>query len=138
MREYLKDFSRFSGIDDMIFPERMPNTLLALAVTEFAREKGKLHQFRKLAMDAYWRSDLDLEAKTVLGAIAENAGLEPMKAVSATEDEDYLHRVKMMNHEAWQNGITGIPTFIIGESRIVGCQPFEVLEEAVNKANGKE
>ena len=117
----------------MIFPERMPNTLLALAVTEFAREEGKLHQFRKLAMDAYWRNDLDLEARTVLGAIAENAGLDPMKAISATENETYLERVKLMNHEAWRNGISGIPTFIIGESRIVGCQPFEVLAEAVEK-----
>jgi predicted DsbA family dithiol-disulfide isomerase len=33
-------------------------------------------------------------------------------------------------------GINGIPTFIIGKSRIVGCQTYETLADAVVKAGG--
>jgi protein-disulfide isomerase len=34
--------------------------------------------------------------------------------------------------------VTGIPTFFIGDEVVVGCQPFETLAAAVERAGGIE
>jgi predicted DsbA family dithiol-disulfide isomerase len=34
-------------------------------------------------------------------------------------------------------GVTGIPTFDIGPSRVVGCQRYEVLAEAARRAGAR-
>jgi len=39
-----------------------------------------------------------------------------------------------MGREAAQAGVTGIPTFDIGDERVVGAQPFDVLAEAARRA----
>ena len=41
-----------------------------------------------------------------------------------------LARVDDKQADARANGITGIPTFILGDEEIVGCQPYEVLAAA--------
>jgi predicted DsbA family dithiol-disulfide isomerase len=49
-------------------------------------------------------------------------------------------RVGAMGRDAGRAGVTGIPTFLVGRQRIVGCQPYEVIaaaaeaEGAVKKA----
>ena len=36
-----------------------------------------------------------------------------------------------------QYGITGVPTFVVGRHGVVGAQPYEALEQLVQKAAGE-
>lgn len=134
MQERLQAFARAFGITDMTLRDRSPNTRKALAVAELARDAGKLEAFRDLAMDAHWRRGLDLESDADLRTLAVEAGLDPDAAVAAATDEAYLARIDQRRHEANARGVTGIPTFVIGNQGVVGCQPYETLEAFVKSA----
>ncbi len=120
----------------MVFPEHLPNTRGVIAVAEFARDQGKLHEFRQAAMNAYWRAGKNPEEPEVIAEVATQVGLSPNEAVAAMQSEAYLQRALAMRKEAEAAGITGIPTFFIGSQRIYGCQPYAVLAEAIDQFQG--
>ena len=136
MREHLLKFAAQFGITDLALPDRSPNTRRALAIAELARDKGVLPKYRDLAMDAHWRRGMNLESDADLRAIAAEAGLDPDEAIAASSDPKYLGRIDARRQEANARGVTGIPTFVIGNRGVVGCQPFEVLAEFVEAAGG--
>jgi len=134
MHARLREFAREFGITDMTFRERSPNTRRALAIAEYARDQGKLEPWRKLAMDAHWRRGMDLENDPDLRALAIEAGLDPDAALAASSDETYLARIDRRRQEAEALGVTGIPTFVIGDSGVGGCQPYDVLARFAESA----
>jgi predicted DsbA family dithiol-disulfide isomerase len=134
MGEYLLLFAASFDVTGLKVHERSPNTRAALAVAEYARGQGRLHEFRRAAMDAHWLRGEDLEDRAVLARCAEAAGLDPAAAVAAVDDPVMKARVDAMGREAAQAGVTGIPTFLIGGKRVVGCQPYELLAEAAEEA----
>jgi predicted DsbA family dithiol-disulfide isomerase len=129
MHEYMVSFAQSFGVD-IAFSKRMPNTRRALAMAEFARERGVLDKFRELAMNAYWRHGEDLENDAVLRAIAANAGLDPEAALTASLNERYQAKIDKVRAESEAIGVTGIPTMIVGTERIVGCQLYEKIATA--------
>lgn len=131
MHARLKGFAAEFGITDMQLRDRSPNTRKALAVAEYAREQGKLERFRELAMNAHWRRGMDLESDADLRTLAQEAGLDPEQAVKAATDPRYLAVIDARRAEAEARGVTGIPTFVVGNTAVVGCQPYETLAEFV-------
>jgi len=129
MTAHVQRFAAGFGVDLRI-PERTPNTRAALGVAEYARTQGRLHEFRTAAMEAHWRDGQDLEDGRVLAECARRAGLDPAAAVAAINDPQMQRRVGAMGRDAGRAGVTGIPTFLVGHRRIVGCQPYEVLAAA--------
>lgn len=127
MADYLRRFAAAFGVEGMRIPERTPNTRKALAIAEWARDQGKLHAFRRAAMNAHWREGRDIEDDGVLADLARGVGLDPERAAAAASDPAYVARVDAMGSEAARAGVTGIPTFFIGDRKVVGCQPYEVV-----------
>ena len=137
MHARLAGFARGFGIADMKLRDRAPNTRRALAVAEYARDAGKLEPFRQAAMDAHWRRGMDLESDADLRTLAVECGLDPEKALAASRDPEVLARIDRRRGEAERIGVTGIPTFVIGEQAVVGCQSYEVLAEFVEACGAK-
>ena len=135
-KEYMRNFAASFGIEDMTSPESLPNTRRILAMAEYAREMGKLDTFRTLAMQARWKDGRDLENTEVMGDLAGASGLDTKEALAASTSPYYTARVDSLKDEARRMGITGIPTFIIGNQRVVGCQPYRILADAVLQAGG--
>ncbi len=135
MREYMGRFAAGFGIEDMTTPDRLPNTRRALAMAEYARDQDRLEAFRDAAMDAHWRRGENLEADADLREIAARARLDSEAALRAAADATYQARVDAIRGEASGQGVTGIPTFVVGEEVIVGCQPYEVLAAAARRAS---
>lgn len=133
MRPYLVDFARAQGVPGMVVPAHKPNTRKALGVAEWARGQGRLHEVRTALMDAYWREGLDLEDDDVLGRVAAAAGLDGAAALQGSREREILERVAAMGREAARAGVTGIPTFDIGDERVVGAQPYDVLAAAARR-----
>src|ERR1700682_237875 len=95
--------------------DRSPNTRRALAISEYARDQGKLERWRNLAMDAHWRRGLDLERDGDPRSRAVQAALDPDADIAASRDEKYHQRIDQKRAEAEEIGVTGIPTFVIGD-----------------------
>jgi predicted DsbA family dithiol-disulfide isomerase len=137
MRQYLLDFARAQGVSGMVVPAHKPNTRRALALAEWARGKGRLHEVRNGLMDAYWRDGFDLEDDAVLARVAADAGLDGDAAVRGSREPEIREAVAAMGREAARAGVTGIPTFDVGGERVVGAQPYEVLAAAVARQGGR-
>lgn len=119
-------------------PTRVPWTLKPLAVTEYARDHGKLEPFRDAVMEAHWFGAEDIESDDVLGRIASEVGLDVDEAVSSGADEAYLSRLRAARQEAFDRMVTAIPTFLFGSYPVVGCQAYETLELVAKKVGVPE
>ena len=128
MAVYMKRFAAQFGIDDFQQRERIPNTRRALALAEVARDEGKLGAYRVRAMDAHWRDGMDLENDDDLAAIARDSGLAE-NAVERSRSVEILARFDDAREEANDLGVQGIPTFIIGNLGLSGCQPYAMFEQ---------
>jgi predicted DsbA family dithiol-disulfide isomerase len=137
MHAHLAGFAKGFGITDLKLRKRSPNTRRALAVAEHARDQGRLEQFRQTAMDAHWRRGMDLESDADLATLATECGLDPAKALAASRDPSLLARIDRRREEAEEIGVTGIPTFVVGDRGLVGCQPYEALAEFVEECGAK-
>jgi len=54
-------------------------------------------------------------------------------ALAQADTPQVLALVDARQQEARRNGVTGIPTFVIGKSRVVGCQPYTALAAAAER-----
>lgn len=143
---YVKGFAAAFGIADLSPPGRLANTRRALAAAERARDQGKLAAFNAAVYDSYWRWGLGIESDAELAAIAARAGLDPEGVTSAARDPALLERVDAARRAALAAGVTGVPTFDVepgapgagrASSRIVGCQRYEVIVDAVRRAGAR-
>jgi predicted DsbA family dithiol-disulfide isomerase len=112
----------------------LANTRRALAIAELARDRDRLEPFRAAAFEAYWRQGKNLEDDGDLRTVAAAAGLSPDEALRAADAPSFLARVDQKQDEARADGVTGIPTFIIAGEEVVGCQPYEALAAAAERA----
>jgi predicted DsbA family dithiol-disulfide isomerase len=129
-----REFAAQFGVTGFEPPDRLVNTRRALAVAELARDHGVLAKYRAAALDAHWRRGQNLEDDAVLRALAQTAGLDPDTALAASDSPEYLGRVDARQAQARHQGVTGIPTLNVGDQWIVGCQPFESMVRAVERA----
>jgi predicted DsbA family dithiol-disulfide isomerase len=137
MLGYVRSFAAGFGIEDLAPPRVLASTRRAHAVAQRARDAGRLEAFRAAAFDAYWRRGRGLESDRDLAAIAVEAGLEVAAALAAATDPAMLARVDAARRAAGSAGVTGVPTFDVGGARIVGCQRYEILEDAARRAGAR-
>ena len=134
LHDRTRRFAARFEVTDFSPPDVLQNTRRALAIAELARDHDRLEPWRAAAFDAYWRRGKNLEDDADLRELATAAGLPPGDALAAADDPAFLARVDQKQDEARANGVTGIPTFIIAGTEIVGCQPYEVLADAAEWA----
>lgn len=137
MLGYVRTFAAGFGISDLAPPRLLASTRRAHAVAQRARDEGRLEAFRVAAFDAYWRRGRGLESDDDLAHLARQVGMDPRAALDAAVDPATLARVDAARREATAAGVSGIPTFDVGDARIVGCQRYEVLADAVRRAGGR-
>ncbi|MFX1469751.1 MAG: DsbA family protein [Promethearchaeota archaeon] len=115
------------------FAEKLPNSKLALYISEFARKKGKFEEFHKLVLEAYWLEGKDIGDKSLLLDLAESIGLNKNEIESYLETDEPFNVLQKTLKELREYGINGVPTFNIEERLIVGAQPYEIFKKVINK-----
>ena len=112
-------------------PEVVPNTRLALRLSELARERGLHQRFHDRLMDAYW-SEANIGDPGELRRLAAEAGLEAEDVERVIGDPGtYLDLVEGSTRQAQSVGINAIPAFLLDRRLIVlGAQPLEVFRRA--------
>ena len=112
-------------------PDVVPNSRLALRLTELARDRGLHDRAHDRLMEAYWAEARDIGDPGVLRELAADVGLDGEEVDRVIEGGDYLERVQASTREAQSLGINGIPAWIIDRRLLVlGAQPQQVFEQA--------
>jgi len=116
------------------FTEKLPNSRLALYLSEFARKNGKFEEFHKLVFDSYWKEGKDIGNQAFLLALAERVGLNRKEALDYINSEEPKSELMKPLKALRQYGINGVPTFIIGDKIVVGAQPYDVFKKVIENA----
>jgi predicted DsbA family dithiol-disulfide isomerase len=113
-------------------PPTVPNTRLALRLTELAREQGLHEPFHDRLMDAYWTEAVDIGDPDELRRLAGEVGLEDESVERVIADPSaFLDVVEGSTRRAQSIGINAIPAFLLDRRLIVlGAQPLEVFRDA--------
>jgi predicted DsbA family dithiol-disulfide isomerase len=113
-------------------PEIVPNTRLALRLTELARERGLHEPFHDRLMDAYWSEATNIGDPDELRRLASDTGLAADDVERVIEDQSlYLDVVEGSTAQAQSIGINAIPAFLLDRRLIVlGAQPLDAFRGA--------
>ncbi len=125
---------RLADEDDLKlkFSDKLPNSRLALYISEFARKKGKFEEFHKFVMDAYWLEGKDIGDKSLLLNLAESVGLDEDEISSYLDTNEPFEVVQQSLKEVKKYGINGVPAFIVENRLIYGAQPYTVFKKVIN------
>jgi len=132
MHDRLKQSFEANGLVYAPPEDVVPNTQLALRVTELARDRDLHEAVHDRLMDAYWAEGRDIGDARELRALAADAGLDDIEPALA--DDRYGERVLASTRQAHRHGINAIPAFVLdGELLVLGAQPLEVFEQAFDR-----
>jgi predicted DsbA family dithiol-disulfide isomerase len=105
--------------------------MLALRVTELARERGRHAAAHDRLMDAYWAEGRNIGDPDELRALAVESGLAAAEVDDVLAGDAYRDRVLALTAQAVSMGITGVPGFLLDRRLLVlGAQPQQVFEGA--------
>jgi len=115
------------------FSEKLPNSRLALSISEFARKKGKFEEFYKIVLEAYWLEGKDIGDKRLLLDLAESVGLNKNEIEIYLGTDEPFKALQKSLKELKMYGINGVPTFLIEDRLIVGAQSYEIFKNVINE-----
>ncbi len=113
------------------FSDKLPNSRLALYISEFARKKGRFDEFHQLVFDTYWKERKDIGDLSLLLDLAESIELNKNEIFRYIESDEPGRKLREINLELSKYGINGVPTFFIGDKIVVGAQPYEVFVKVI-------
>ena len=87
---------------------------------------------------AYFVEARDISQPAVLLDIVARVGLSVDAARDVLEKRTFEAAVDADWELSRRYGVTGVPTFVVGPYGVVGAQPYEALEELVQKATTQE
>ena len=109
-----------------------------LLVLGLAQELGKWAEMQpggeQIHVRAYFVDNLNLARAENLIAVAEGVGLSIDEARGVLRERYFRESVDEDWRRSRELGITGVPTFIMGDRGLVGAQPYEQLESFVTAA----
>lgn len=117
---------KFSGAD------LITNSHLALLASEYAREKGKFHEFHDKLFFEYFSNGKNIGNVELLKSIAESIGLNKEEMSKKIMDGSYESSLIEARNLAEQYNVRSTPTFIINDKHaIVGAQSIETFKKAL-------
>lgn len=115
----------------------VPNTRLALQLTELARTRGLGADMHDHLMDAYWAEARNIGDANELRVLAAEVGIDDPDA--AWNDPTYLELVLASTVQAHSIGVTGVPGFLLDRRLLVlGAQPRELFARAFEQLRAGE
>ena len=115
-------------------PALLTNSRAALAATEFARESGRDEQLEERIYRAYFNDGENIGDAAVVARLAGEAGLDAAEIADAIKSPKYEMRLKNNSLAAHNRGVSGVPTFFIGEYPLVGAQSVDAMRAILKRA----
>ncbi len=105
------------------------NSRLAQEVGLWAETKGHGHKFHMEAFRAYFVEGKNIAQKKVLLNLIERSGLDRNEGKTIIETREFSDAVDSDWKLSRVKGVTAVPSFFFGLDRLVGAQPYEILEK---------
>jgi predicted DsbA family dithiol-disulfide isomerase len=115
-------------------PALITNSRAALAATEFARESGHDEVLEERIYRAYFNDGENIGDANVVARLAGEVGLNASEVTDAIKSPKYEMRLKNNSLAANQRGVSGVPTFFIGEYPLVGAQSLDAMRAILKRA----
>jgi predicted DsbA family dithiol-disulfide isomerase len=110
------------------------NSRLAQELAKWAEDEHLGERLQRRLFAAYFAEGKNIGRTEVLIEIAERAGLSGSIAREVLETRRFKDAVNRDWERCKDLGVTAVPTFMVGGSKLVGAQPYEELERFVLKA----
>ena len=126
--------ARMKGLMDM---EGLPyerrthtyNSRLAQELAKWADSQPGFEGIHQALYRAYFVEGKNIGDPRVLVDIAKRTGLPEDEARTVIDERTFKDLVDLDWEKARRYGITGVPSFVAGNTKVVGAQPYEVLAE---------
>ncbi len=107
------------------------NTRLAQELAKWAEGQGEGDRFHQAVFRAYFVDGKNIGKVDDLSRIAASIGLSEDGARRVVEARTFRQAVDSDWARSRTLGISAVPTFVVGDERVVGAQPYDVLEQFV-------
>ncbi len=116
------------------------NSRLAQELGKWAEDQGHGDAFHHAVFLAYFQHGENIARSPILLQICSSIGLDPAAAQAVLDQRAFRDAVDQDWQRSRQMGITAVPTFVLGEQRLVGAQSYGALENlllsgGVNRRN---
>ncbi len=113
---------------------RTPNTLDAHRLIRWSHTIERQHDMAERLFMAYWSEGQDVSDHAVLARCAGEIGINATQIAELLASDQDVENTRVEIAHASQIGVTGVPTFILGQSyALVGAQSPEVLADAIGR-----
>ena len=135
MMDGLVEMAREEGIT--LAPVRMlANSHRALLLAEAVKKEGRdiFYAFNQALYREYFLSGRNIGDVEVLRKIAQDSGVSDSVIENAWTDAELEKILQMNMNRAVKAGVSGTPTFFIGQQRLTGAVPVSTLRQAAEAA----
>ncbi len=107
------------------------NSRLAQELAKWAESEGKGDRFHHAVFRAYFAESKNIARVDELVGLASSVGLPADVATAVIRSRSFREAVDADWDRSRRLRITAVPTFIIGDRRVVGFQPYEAMAQFV-------
>ncbi len=124
-----------AGIDFNFEKALIINTFSAHKLLHLAKKHGKANEMEEALFIAHFIDGKNVGDLEELISLAEKSGIDQEEARQALTSDQFDNEVNQDIQEAKNNGISGVPFFILnGKYAVSGAQPIEVFADALQQA----
>jgi predicted DsbA family dithiol-disulfide isomerase len=110
------------------------NSRLAQEMAQWADTQPGFDSVHRALYEAYFVVGRNIGDISVLVDVAASVGLPVERTRKVLTERLFKNAVDADWERARQYGVTGVPTFVCDGYRVVGAQPYEILERFVREA----
>jgi predicted DsbA family dithiol-disulfide isomerase len=115
--------------------EKTYNSRLAQELGKWAESENRGESFHKAAFRAYFVDGINIARIPNLVKLAVKAGLSGQAAQEVLESRHFKDAVDSDWARSREMGVVAVPTFMMNGNRLVGAQPYDVLERFLVQSN---
>jgi predicted DsbA family dithiol-disulfide isomerase len=112
------------------------NSRSAQELAKWADSQPGFESIHAALYRAYFVDGRNIGKLEVLVDIAQSVGLSADSAQAVLTNRTFKDAVDQDWDLSRQSGVTGVPTFIAGQYKVVGAQPYDVLANLIAAVNG--
>jgi len=102
---------------------------------EHTKKENNYNAIHGALYKAYFVNSLNIGSKDILREIAASIDLPKKEVEAVLFDRTHKNAVDADWAKSKEYGVTGVPTFIAGSYKLVGAQPYEMLQQMIDKIN---